>query len=507
MSLELNTSDSTPSESDGNSFGGFDGFDARGVEESPFPIDCLPGAAGEMARQIVRVTTCHNAALAAASVLGTLSASLGGSLEVISGPDHRLRGNLFILAVGDSGTGKTENYKLAVQPLVALEAQTAEDWDCNEGPGIRASLTLVEQRIKAATRRLDRAIDPEALRELSAELRALEMEKADLCRSQARRPCLVVGDVTKEKLAPLMEGQPKEAIASMSSEARGIVAVVNGRYSTSSDIDFYCAGYSGENITIDRIKNEERIILRNPCLSIFWMVQPDVVTSLFATAAMTVSGFFPRFIAFDSKAVPQERSGTVEPIPDRTKEAWQHLVADLYAMRLSGESATVPVSPDADRLFLEFHNECIRRRRAGGDLTGLNEFVARWAENAWRIALVLHAATHGKLSAQEELSEGTADAAIRLMRWFANAQVELMDNSNRELRWDRAQKLVAMVSRGTGCRVTIRDLAKNHGFKEAEVNDLVRTFPESLLIKEVQPPGGGRPSKVVTLTPERQNPQ
>ena len=91
--------------------GGFDGFADRGDEETQFPIECLPGAAGAMAREIARVATCQNQPLAAVSVLGVLSAALGASLEVVSGPNRKTGANLYLLAVAESGTGKTESVK------------------------------------------------------------------------------------------------------------------------------------------------------------------------------------------------------------------------------------------------------------------------------------------------------------------------------------------------------------------------------------------------------------
>ena len=51
-------------------------------ELTPFPTHCLPGAAGDMAREIGRVTTAQNEPLAAASVIAILSAAIGAGIEV-----------------------------------------------------------------------------------------------------------------------------------------------------------------------------------------------------------------------------------------------------------------------------------------------------------------------------------------------------------------------------------------------------------------------------------------
>ena len=56
----------------------------------PFPLDCLPGAAGDMAREVAQSALVPET-LAGMNVLGILSASIGAGLEVASGGDRRTR--------------------------------------------------------------------------------------------------------------------------------------------------------------------------------------------------------------------------------------------------------------------------------------------------------------------------------------------------------------------------------------------------------------------------------
>ncbi|MES2922127.1 MAG: DUF3987 domain-containing protein [Verrucomicrobiota bacterium] len=459
-----------------------------------------------MAREAARVSTCRNEPLAAAAVLGVTSAAIGASLAVDSGPSRKTRGNLFLLAVAESGTGKTETFKHAAEPLDSLEAEAMSQWRVTVEPGLRAALSVCVARSKKLTDLAAKIANASDRQAHAQELSVVEAERIDLSTRLSCGPHLRVSDITKEKLAELMHGQPGEAMGSMSSEARGIISILEGRYSSGGDGDLYCAGYSGDSVQMDRVKNLGRIVLRNPCLSILWMMQGDIVQKAFASETMSESGFLPRFLTFDSRAQPQEHAGDLPPISEATKEAWRCRVAELVAMRSSGDTATIPVSSGAKERFLAYENENVRRRRSDGDLAGHAPFVGRWSENAWRLGVVLHAAQHSSESAQVELSPETAASAIRLMRWFANGQLEFLHQSKRQQCRERMDHLKAVLTNKDG-KTTMNILEKNHGFKATEVRHMATLFPGHVSIVVSQPTGGGRPSTVVSLTPNPQNPE
>jgi hypothetical protein len=196
----------------------------------PFPMECLPGAAGDMAREIARVTTSQSEPLAAAAVLGILSASIGAGIEVSTGGERRTRGNLFTLAIADSGTGKGEAFKLAADPFEALEAEEIESFECHTKPGLLAELNVATARASRLCKDAAKESDRHAYQCTIAEYRNAEEDRLDLQRQLEASPRWKVADVTQEALAVVMQGQPGEAVASLSSEARGIFSIVKGRY-------------------------------------------------------------------------------------------------------------------------------------------------------------------------------------------------------------------------------------------------------------------------------------
>jgi hypothetical protein len=466
-------------------------------DELPFPMHCLPGIAGEMARQIARVTTAQNEPLAAASCLAVVSASIGAGLEVGTGGERRTRGNLYALAIAASGTGKGESYKLAADPFEQLEAQAIATFEEQTRPHLTASLQVADSRAKRLVAAAAKETDRHARIGAEMECRQAMTEKEDLQRALEAAPAWKVADVTKEKLAVIMAGQPGEAVASLSSEARGIFSIVKGKYSSEGgDEDFYCSAYSGDSVTVDRV-GRPRVTLRRPCLSILWMVQPDAARKAFGDSSLTESGLLPRFLTFDPKAEPQVSDAPPAPIPQACKAGWASLIGELVeSYRLRGDEPRIAtVTPEATALLAEYERENIRRRQSTGDLPDLAAYVARWAENAWRLAVVLHAARHGAAAHEAALDRETAGAAVELMRWFSTKQVQVLAAGRRENLKTRLLALLALLAEANG-GISFRELHRSHGIDKAQVQQLAAVFPQKLTIEKRQAEMG-RPSWIV----------
>lgn len=466
--------------------------------DEPFPLDCLPPTAERMAREIARVSTSQNEPLAAISVLGVLSASLGAGLELPTEAGKTVRGNLYLLAVAESGLGKGESSGPATAPLGDYEAELLAKWNREQRPALTSKQSFLQRKAKKL---LSVAEKPGQDEECSL-LQHVETEKelAEIERMLAAPPKLQVGDATKEALQKAIATQPGEALASISAEARGVVAVLQGRYSqgggkaSAGDEDFYTSAYSGDRISIDRV-GRGAVSLKRPCLTILWMVQPDAADGLFRDEAMMVSGLVARFLLFDSQAEPMERETPPEPISPEAVESWAGLIrALLDSYRMNGDDPqTVEIEAEAARTLFAFGQETIRRRRKSGDLHDVPSLVARWAENAYRLALVLHAGRWSDKAHKKTVTVETAKAAIRLQRWFATKQLALLSRHRREKRQKRLLSLLALLAEGAG-EISLRDLGRSHGFPEEEVRRLAEAFPTKLTVEKRET--GGRPSTV-----------
>jgi hypothetical protein len=454
-----------------------------------------------MAREIARVTTSQNAPLAAASVLGILSASLGAGLEISTGGERRTRGNLFMLAIAESGTGKGEAFNLAAAPFEVAEAEVIEAFDMHTMPALLAELAVAEISAKDLSKKAAKDCDPSVRRRTMEEFKRASEAVAEIKKQIDAAPRWKVSDTTKEALTRVMSGQPGEAVASLSSEARGVIAILMGRYGkVGGDEDFYCSGYSGDQVSSDRV-SRGKVILRSPCLSILWMIQPDAARTAFGEESLTDSGLLPRFLLFDPMAEPKERTAHPVPIPSGIKGGWASLVrslAETYRMQ-GNEPKNVVVSEEAYGIFLDYENENIRFRQGGGEHRDITSYVARWTENAWRLALVIHAALHGATAHEVVLDSATANNALEIMRWFTGRQLEVLNSGRNEKLRKRLLALLAVLADAHG-EISIRDLRRSHSIDRAEVVQLQTVLPGYFRIVKRQG-ATGRPSEVVSNLP------
>lgn len=480
------------SESEG--FGSLGSFGNEEEDEKPFPLEAMPNALAAMAREISRVELVPES-MAGAAVLGVASAAIGAGLEIATVGNKRTRANLFTLIVAESGTGKDSTMNPAAAPLREIEAEQSRKWREETEGRLRGNLDAIDAQIsKAKKQKMDEA----SLRDLLGRLR---QERVDIERQLTHEPALTVADVTKEAFANVIAGQPGEAVFSVSSESRGIVGILKGRYTNGqSDEDIYTGGFSGTPTKVNRQKARP-LRLDRPCLSVLWMLQPDSFATLLRDPAMVESGFMGRFVFFDPKA-------KAEPIPesplvfsDSIREAWRRLIRELVETfhENGDEPETVEASDEAREVLRQFDNECRKRRNPGGDLADVASFAARWAEIAWRVALTFHAAEHGGDADKRALESETASRAVKLVRWFAGEALRLLENGREERRSERAAKFQQLLAGANG-EMKLRDL-RRRGFEPVEVERIARRYGR-IRIEERQNPKGGPRSTVAKLISE-----
>ena len=113
---------------------------------SLFPLQHLPPAVRAMAQAIARTERTPET-LAGCCVLGILSATIGAGLQIKSGPDRVTRGNLYLMASAESGSGKSETFRHAARPFFAYERELLEHWKAEILPSLQAEADLLESEI------------------------------------------------------------------------------------------------------------------------------------------------------------------------------------------------------------------------------------------------------------------------------------------------------------------------------------------------------------------------
>jgi hypothetical protein len=157
---------------------------------------------------------------------------------------------------------------------------------------------------------------------------------------------------------------------------------------------------------------------------------------------------------------------------------------------------SIGATAEAQRLLRDYTNESKRQTRTGGPLADVQSYAVRWGENAWRLAVCLHAAAHGVKAHQHELGADTAQAAIGIVGWFSRAQLDFLAVSRSGRAKVRLERLTEIL-RMAGGRETLRILKKAHHFEEDELHSLAKRFPTRLVVEGVKT--GGRDSLVARL--------
>ena len=417
----------------------------------PFPVECLPGAAGDMARAIAAAERVPES-LTGCCVLGILSAAIGAGLEVRSGGQRKTRGNLFILVSAQTGTGKSESFRHAARPLFDYETKIVEQWRTSILPGLHADKELVESEILAIKRQAGKA---ESGNDREARRRELEEKKKRLLEieSALQSPVLMVEDVTTERLASLLAARG-EVLASLSPDAGNIVSNLLGRYNKAdrTDESIYLKAYSGDYTRVDRI-GRPPVVLHHPCLLVLWLTQPDKLDTLLGERSLTDGGMIPRLLICHTNCQPQHITGEQQGIPSAVLSAYDGLIRDLLqTYRQAAEAHTIEPTPAAMQWLTDHHNTVVDLRL--GEMKDITGFAARWTEQAWRLSVVLHAAQHGAQAHEHDLSAETAKAAITLADWFAAQQRDILSGGRWQAKRDQRKDvlLLADVTEGIAAR-------------------------------------------------------
>ncbi len=365
-------------------------------------------------------------------------------------------------------------------------------------PGLSARAEILEKEIKALGKRIGSNKGEPDREDMTRQMTSLK-GKQEKVKERLVAPCLITADATKEALAHLLAAGKNEALSSISSEARGAVDVLCGRYNKMTDESIYTSAWSGDSTTVHR-RGSPPVHLLRPCLAVLWLFQPDKLEMLLSNDSMTSSGLLPRFLLFNTHAQPQHETSDRPGIDAAASHRWRELIADLATTFHQADApAKICTQPQIKATFRAYKNEIVTHRLPGGDLADVNAYAARWCENAWRLALVLHAAERGKEAGKSGISQETADNAIKLMRWFAAQQLQILSASREDKKSARLIALVDMLGSKPDRASTLRDLRDRNKYDEHEIRALAAENPDKLVIEKIYPGGAGRPKVVVRL--------
>jgi hypothetical protein len=350
----------------------------------PFPVDALGGVLASAARAIndrvqAPLAICGQSVLAAA----TLTVQGLANVELPMG--HRKPLSNFFVTVAETGERKSAVDQEALWPVRKREIALREAF-AGERLEYENDKAAWEKARDAATKTAkgDRARVKQTLDALgSAPLPPLE-------------PVLTCGEPTYEGLCKLLAvGQPSV----------GIFAAEGGQFIGGHGMDDRAklrtiAGMSAvwDGEPIKRIRaSDGNAILPGRRVALHLMAQPDVAAIWFADPLLLGQGILSRVLL----TMPELASGTrmwKEPSPEsdavlkrygaRLLQILERPLPLAKGTRNELAPRTLPLSTEARRLWVAFHNHIEKRLDTGGELAPVRGFANKLPEHAARIAAV-----------------------------------------------------------------------------------------------------------------------
>jgi hypothetical protein len=228
-------------------------------------------------------------------------------------------------------------------------------------------------------------------------LAALYKEQDDL-EDKLKHTCRVwTSDFTSEALGGLLQYN-NEVIGVCSDE--GGIALYNmlGRYTEGNVTDdiLLCKCFSVNSHPIDRISRGQ-ILLKAPCVALLLIVQPDLLQMAFSHTRLLLGGYLARCFSADTKLqMREETDENAAPFDAGIKASWNTFITAVYKKYHDAtEPFDIPVDEEVSKLSRKLHNTIVRRGR--GRLADIRSFAARWVEQTWKVAILVHVGTHGTI--------------------------------------------------------------------------------------------------------------
>lgn len=471
---------------------------------SDFPLHALTTPLAEFVKAVRTSVQAPNE-MTGPAVLGALAAAIQARYEV-----HRRSGgveqaNLYTLIVGDPGTRKSAVQKLATEPLSDLEKQLRQE----AAPEVQAHKRRIDMMERQVSALLEKAKnqDPEAEAEYEEAARKLD--------SMPRRemPQLITSEITPEAIPDLIAGNG-QAIALIAAEG-DVLGTFLGRYSGAQNLTMLTAGYSGDNIVINR-KNKEPVSTEGIALNILLFLQPSVLNDLVKALGEGTQGVIERFlIAMPREVIGKKETDIVIP-PEVLSRYSRHIQAVARHCRDLSQRVALTLSDEAWETFRPFSDNITAMTETGewSEDDYLKGMGNKFAGTTLRLAAVLHVshelAQTGQVS--REISGDAMRNAQALAGFYAGQLQRVLGVTRGKTDMDYAEKALAAIRRHHLTTVNARELARRSSIKSKdEGEEALLILEDHGYIAEIQTPGRpGRKAPTYVVSPlvvDRQTPR
>jgi hypothetical protein len=446
-------------------------------EVPPFPLDALPPAFRALVAEAATALPCPPD-FVALPLLGAAGAAIGTALELRLKRSWREGPNLFLAAVGRTGSKKTPGQEVALSPVFRAQQRLAREhaW---------------------------------ALEVYRSELAAWEGTPKPERGPKSEAPTfrhVMSSDATTEALAPML-AQSKGIVLhkdELSGWVRGMDQYRQG--GKGADRQHYLSMWSRTAIKVDRKSSPTPIFVARPCLSVVGGIQPDLLSDL-ADAAGREDGFLDRLLWGYPDPVPDrwttaevslEAQGTVETIFERL----YLLVGETDP---TGEPVprTLRLSPEAATLWEEWYADHVAEMDDEDFLQQLRGPWAKMPGHLARLVLILHTVegvTEENGDVADEIAADPLGDAADLIDYFkahARRVYRILARARRDLAF---VILAALRDRGPLSGTAIYREVLHSNYSAERIKTILETLEEAGLVTHERQQGEtGRPATVWRL--------
>jgi DNA polymerase I-like protein with 3'-5' exonuclease and polymerase domains len=452
----------------------------------PFPVQALPQPIREFVVQGAAALNVDPSFLALPA-LAAAASLIGNSRAVCLKRDWVEPCVLWVCVVGDSGTLKTPALKMSLSILYRIQRELLDAYT-------------------QALNEYDRLE-----KEYEQRKREAKKKKTEFHEEPPEPPTkvrIITGDVTIEKLAELLEDNPRGLLASRDelSGWLGSFCRYKGK-SGGSDLPNWLEMYSAGNLLVDR-KTGERTTLFIPhaAVSVVGGIQPGVLARALCQDYLE-AGLGARILVSMPPKIRKVWS-EAEVAPE-VREAYENTMRALLSLTMEkndqGERVpfVVKLTPEAKQAWVAFYGEWAREQAAVEGV--LAAAFSKLEGAAARLALIHHVVERARdLADCDPITPASIQAGVALVRWFANEARRIYsalaeDQAGRDFR-----KLIELI-RSHGGRMTARRLhlsnRSRHPDAEAAEQALEQLVHDGLADWEAETGGAkrGRPSRTLVL--------
>jgi hypothetical protein len=457
----------------------------------PFPAHALAPLQRSMGEAVASVLTI-GPEIPYCCTLSATSAACGRSLMVSSGPNRKIGANTYFLIGGVSGLGKSSLFRPCFEPLHSFQTTRFNQFIKIDQPRLRLEKLKLKKELeiykKSVGKKNNVTGQDNKMMAILARLDELEIE--------LRPPQVVCEDTTTEALALVLKAN-REQVFSLSPDADKVFRNIEGRYVSGKTLDesLYVKAFSRDPHCVNRISRES-IYLESPCMSICWMTQPDRLNRLFANSEFRDGGLLPRFLVVNRSSNIAEIPKVIPRIDSKLQYAYHDMIMGLLVNFWDSQcECLIPESAETYEAMRQYHNSLVPQMN--GVDADIASFLKRLAEQAWRIAVCIHAALFRADCVNRPISLKTAQGAIEIARWHAQEQLRVLEPVRELTVYESFQKLIQFLQIQPQWEAATREVQRRFHWSREQLDKVVGAFSRCFSIDNRPPPRrGGHPVQI-----------